>query len=323
MRLPRLDFPGARHHVMNRGARREDVFPDDDARRMFLDVLAVLPERFGMRVHAFALMPNHFHVLLESTLGDLSRAMRHLDGEYSRRFNVERHWDGPVFRGRFRNRLVGNDAYWKHLLLYIHQNPHRAGLGQTLPALWTSHPAYLGAAERPPWLTTADLQAEFGSMGEYQKAFEQLQAGRGAVPADFNPAKLWQPDSTGTAGVPDFKQPLWQVADALAAVSQVTGQPLAELLQSSPGRRGGNSAKWLAAWWMSRHCGIDHGRICDALWLKHDTLSRSIRRVEERRTVDTQLRKWTEKLLRLRGNGTANPIFHRLARPDTLPPGGV
>ena len=111
MRMPRLDFPGARHHVMNRGARREPIFLDDDDRRAMLDLLADLPERFGVRVHGYALMPNHYHRMLESVWGELSRAMRHVGGEFAQRLNRRYRWDGPVYKGRYRNRMVGTDAY--------------------------------------------------------------------------------------------------------------------------------------------------------------------------------------------------------------------
>jgi putative transposase len=100
MRLHRLDFPGARHHLMNRGARREPIFLDDDDRRAMLDLLADLPERFGVRVHGYALMPNHDHLMLEPVWGELSRAMRHVNAEFAQRLNRRYRWDGPVYKGR-------------------------------------------------------------------------------------------------------------------------------------------------------------------------------------------------------------------------------
>mgnify|MGYP000887075047 CR=1 FL=1 len=120
MRLTRLDSPGARHHVMNRGARHEPILATDDAKHMFLELLADLPQRFGIRVHGYVLMPNHYHLMLETVTGELPRAMRHLGGEFARRLNTELHWDGPVCKGRYRNRIVGTDSYWRHLLAYLH-----------------------------------------------------------------------------------------------------------------------------------------------------------------------------------------------------------
>src|SRR5688572_1964032 len=108
-RTPRIDFPGVRHHVMNRGARRAPIFVNDLTCGAFLDVLGELPERFGVVVHAYALMPNHFHLLLETPRGNLSRAMKHLEGVYSQRLNATYEWDGPLFRGRFRNEVVEDE----------------------------------------------------------------------------------------------------------------------------------------------------------------------------------------------------------------------
>jgi REP element-mobilizing transposase RayT len=87
MRFPRLDFAGARHHVINRGARRESIFLHDGSRALFLRVLSEFPERFSVHTHGFALMPNHYHRKLESVTGDLPSAMRHLSGSYLQRLN--------------------------------------------------------------------------------------------------------------------------------------------------------------------------------------------------------------------------------------------
>ncbi len=190
MRSPRLDFPGARQHVMNRGARRAPIFVDPESRLLFLDILSELPRRFGVRVHGYALMPTHYHLMLESVSGNLPRAMRHLGGEYTRRINRVHRWDGPLFRGRYHNRLVDTDPYWMHLLLYLHLGPVRAGLSSPEESAWTSHRAYTGAAERPDWLVTEELRALYGSREAYQTAYQQLHEGRGQPPDDFDEERL-------------------------------------------------------------------------------------------------------------------------------------
>lgn len=288
---------------MNRGARRSEVFLDDEVRHLFLAVLSELPDRFGVRVHGYALMPNHYHLLLESVTAELPRAMRHLGGEFTRRLNLIHAWDGPVFRGRYRNRLVATDAYWRQLLLYVHLNPVRSNLTPTDAAAWTSHPAYLGVSSRPSWLTTDDLQALFGSMGAYLDDYTAQLHGEALPDAEFDPSRLWVPHSTGSVAVPDLHAPLWQLGDALAAVSRVTGQPLERLIHSPVGREG-NPANWLAAWWMSRHCGISHGNIGKALGATHTTVSIRIRRVEDRRRVDSQFQSWIEALQKEKRDNT-------------------
>lgn len=295
MRLPRLDFAGARHHVMNRGARRAPIFSGTDSRELFLSVLAELPKRFGVRIHGYALMPNHYHLMLESVSGRLPRAMRHLGGEYTRRLNRMHRWDGPVFRGRYHNRLVDTEAYWSHLLIYLHLNPVRAGLSSADEAAWTSHRAYTGAEARPEWLVTDEVQGLFGSREAYEEAYRAQLDGRSTPPDEFDPERLWAPHSTGTVDVPDLAEPTLSVSEALADVCRVTGLELDAVLEKPVGRRG-NPANWLAAWWMSRGCGIDHGAISRALGTSHSGVSQRVRRVEERRWTDEQLAAWVEAL---------------------------
>ncbi len=101
MRFPRLDFAGAHDHAMNHSARREPILLDDESRTIFLSFFVEFPDPFGVRVDGFALMPNHYHLMLESVGGDLPRAMRHLGGSYSQRLDRLHPWDGPLFRGGY------------------------------------------------------------------------------------------------------------------------------------------------------------------------------------------------------------------------------
>ena len=129
----RIAYPGARHHVMNRGARREPVFYDDVSRNTFITFLAELPERFGVLIHAYALMPNHYHLLVESTQGRLSDGMAFLGSRYTQWVNaVHPNWDGPLFRGRFRSKEVVNEQHWHYLPIYLHLNPLRSQLAMRL-----------------------------------------------------------------------------------------------------------------------------------------------------------------------------------------------
>src|SRR4051812_49416104 len=97
----RTDAPGCWHHVMHRGARHASVFRDDEDRLLFLNAVDEAVEHHGLEVHAYALMPNHFHLLVRSPLGNLSKAMKHVIATYTLRANRRHRWDGPIFRGRF------------------------------------------------------------------------------------------------------------------------------------------------------------------------------------------------------------------------------
>jgi len=297
MRLPRIDWPGARHHVMNRGGRREDIFPHDESRDVFLDILSKLPQRFDVRVHGYALMPNHYHLMLESVSGKLPRAMQRLASQYTLTVNAMMGWDGPIFRGRYRNRVVDGNDYWRHLLVYLHLNPSRAHLDGLEDPRWTSHNAYVGATPRPDWLTTAALQQEFGSQAAYEGVIREVMGGSMPTTEEFDPGRLWKPTSTGVVAGPPSLEPYLELSEALAKVCRVTGMDLDAVLAPSRGRRI-NRANWVAAWWMSRRCAISHGRIVAAFATSHASVSRIVRRVEERRFDDPVLTAWITQLER-------------------------
>lgn len=295
MRYPRLDYPGARHHVMNRGARRAAVFVDDEIRSIFLQILADLPARFGVRVHAFALMPNHYHLMVTSDRGDLPRAMRHLGGEFSRRVNLLYKWDGPLFSGRYRNRVVETADYWRNLLLYVHANPVRAGLATAQLAEGTSHAIYAGYAPAPAWLDTSELRTTYGDTGGYLAAWQTLVAAGLPEPAGFASKDLWRPQATGVAEPSPRLSQTDALARGLEAVAEVTGTAVPDLV-GALGKGLRRPDRWLAAWWLSRRRGVPHGQIAAALGLGHDALSRTIRRFETRLPAEPRWKEWVARL---------------------------
>ena len=123
-----IEYPGAWYHVMNRGRRGEDVFSDREDFGNFLTVLQEAALMFKARVAAYCLMPNHYHFLLQTPAGNLSRVMRHINGVYTQRYNRRWNTDGQLFRGRFKSILAEEDVYLLQLLSYIHKNPILANL---------------------------------------------------------------------------------------------------------------------------------------------------------------------------------------------------
>ncbi|MCO4763109.1 MAG: transposase [Myxococcales bacterium] len=301
---------------MNRGARRADIFPTADARDMFLQLLAELPPRFGLRVHGYALMPNHYHLMLESTTGNLSRAMQFLARDYTRYVNVQMKWDGALFRGRFRNRVVDTDAYWRHLLAYLHLNPERAGLSKLDDPLWTSHQAYTADERCPDWLTTTELQALFGLQSSYVAYMEDAIGDKSDAPPDFKPGELWRRKSTGAAeGLITF-EPYAAVADALARACEVTGVEFDELTTLKRGRPP-NKPAWVAMWWMCRRCAIPPSTVARAFGTRTPTISRIVRRVEDARAGDEVLGEWIRQLC-ARESGPTTPPRKRRRKPKEL-----
>ena len=156
----RIQYPNAVYHVMNRGLGRQRIYLIDDDYGLFLEAVKEVSWIFNIRIIAFALLPNHYHLLIQTPRANLSRAMRHLNGVYTQRFNKVHKTDGPLFRGRYKAILVQEDEYLTHLIRYIHLNPIQAGLAEDLlKSPWISHKDYLSGKDqvlkdRGPWLYT-------------------------------------------------------------------------------------------------------------------------------------------------------------------------
>jgi len=147
---------------MNRGNAREQIFVQPNHYRLFLKCLSEAITMWEAKLHAFSLIPNHYHLLLETPLGNVSRVMRHLNHVYTQRYNKVVGRDGHLFRGRYKAILVEEDAYLVELLRYIHLNPVLAGLVKRPEKHpWTSHRYYL-TGDGPNFLTTERLLGYFG-----------------------------------------------------------------------------------------------------------------------------------------------------------------
>jgi putative transposase len=119
----RIEYPGAYYHVMNRGLSHRDIFLEDKGRESFLDLLSDITRLWKVEIYAYCLMNNHYHLLLSTAAVGLSRAMRHLDGIYTQKFNRVHHRDVPLFRGRYKAILIDAEAYFLSVVRYIHRNP--------------------------------------------------------------------------------------------------------------------------------------------------------------------------------------------------------
>lgn len=138
---------------MNRGRRAENIFSDKHDYNAFIDLLQETTEAWNIRIAAYCLMPNHYHMLIHTPEGNISRAMRHINGVYTQRFNSRHQIDGQLFRGRYKSILVNGESYLLQLVRYIHRNPLKAGIVEDLKAYqWSSHKAYLSVAKKWEWL---------------------------------------------------------------------------------------------------------------------------------------------------------------------------
>lgn len=149
----RIEYPGAWYHVMNRGRRSEVTFPEHKDYYRFIDLLIESCELWNIRISAYCLMPNHYHLLIHTPDGNLSRCMRHINGVYTQRYNKAHSCDGQLFRGRFKSILVEGNPYLLQLVRYIHRNPLRANLTKSINSYkWSSHAGYISNARKWNWL---------------------------------------------------------------------------------------------------------------------------------------------------------------------------
>ncbi len=295
-RSPRLDYPGARHHVMNRTSRRRHVFRKPSDLELFLGLLGELPGRFGVSVRGYALMGNHFHLMLACHASPLAKVMAWLGSNLARRKNNAHGWDGPLFRARYRNRLVLDDDYWRHLLAYIHLNPLRAGaVAHPDETTWTSHRAYAGLDPAPSWLSCDEHLELYGSARQYRDALDDLVSGEAKLPEVLDEAHVWRP--VNTEGVEVNRPPATvsslSQADALAQVAAVAGVDVDSLLRARRGRIG-NLPRTLAAWWLGRAGAMSRERVGHALFMRPGSVGAAAHRV---RVAEGSLAEWRDALL--------------------------
>ncbi len=154
-RPQRIEYENAFYHIMNRGRGQQMIFHGEKFHQAFLETLNEVHTRFGCIIHAYCLMGNHYHLLLETPNANLSRIMRHINGVYTQRYNRLKKTDGSLFRGRFKAILVDKDEYIMQLSRYIHRNPidmKRPLVSDLVDYPWSSYPAYINKSKTPNWL---------------------------------------------------------------------------------------------------------------------------------------------------------------------------
>jgi len=172
----RIEFPDALYHVTARGDRREAIFEDGQDRSTFLVTLEQVINQFNWTCYAWCLMDNHYHLLIQTPDGNLSKGMRQLNGVYTQASNRRHQRVGHLFQGRFKAILVDKDAYLLELARYIVLNPVRAGrVKKPNDWSWSSYRASMGLEPAPPWLAEDGLLAMFAKRrSSAQQRYEQF-----------------------------------------------------------------------------------------------------------------------------------------------------
>ncbi len=218
----RFQYPGAIYHVMARGDGGKVVFEDDSDRKGFLYRLGKVCESHGWRVHAWVLMGNHFHLLLETPEANLSSGMHVLLGAYSQGWNIRRARHGHVFQGRYKSIPVNSSEsdpyYFRVVANYIHLNPARAGLaggekGSLLGYSWSSLPCH-ASGKGPEWLDTDRLlwAFELAGDGRGRRAYVAwLEARAANEGGKIDEAAMQELRRGWYLGKPDFRERLLQL----------------------------------------------------------------------------------------------------------------
>ena len=165
-RKARIDAPGALHHVIARGIEKSDIFWDDHDRNNFLERLGKIIDESGLRCYAWALLPNHFHLLLKTGLSPIATVMRRLLTAYAVNFNRRHRRHGHLFQNRYKSILCQEEVYLKELVRYIHLNPLRAKIVNDLKQLdsyaFCGHGALMERVKRP-WQEVNEVLTLFAS----------------------------------------------------------------------------------------------------------------------------------------------------------------
>lgn len=316
-RVERIEYENAYYHVMNHGNKRGRIklFLSDDDRNAFLQTLEEAVERFGIIVHSYCLMTNHYHLLLQTPQGNISRAMRHLNGVYTQRYNRLNKSDGSIFRGRFKSIVVDSDAYLLPLTRYIHRNPietKKPLVDELVNYPWSSYPAYVNKADSPHWLTRELTYRMLGAKQRYSGYAKYVAAGnseqltrfynRGnyaSVLGDKDFVKWYREEK-----IPEVKlyQKIHQTIAHGLSIEQIVlstakyyKQPIKQLCQLKKGRQSQSKARKIAIF-LCQHIG-DHRlkAIADYFEFGHTgSVSYVTSMVRKEMKVNVELRKEVE-----------------------------
>lgn len=277
-RGPRLDGPGVIHHVMVRGIERRRIFHSDADRRDWVDRMGHLVPAHKTRCFAWALMPNHVHMVLQTGGGGLSRLMARLNTGYARSFNLRHERAGYLFQNRFRSRVVRDDADLLNLIRYVHTNPLKERIVASPGALeryrWSGHAALVGG--RPPY-PFEDVDLVLGYFASTRpSARRTLTRWMAQAPDHLEPEKERGADPLpGPAGSDDDGNE--KLEEMVERVCRHFGVDALDLGSSSKGK-GISRARSVIAFLGVARFGIPGARVAECAGLSISGVSRAIAR---------------------------------------------
>lgn len=307
----RIEYENAYYHVMNRGAGRKNIFHGNDYYHAFLECLAEASDRFDLKIHAYCLMSNHYHLLVQTPNANLGRVMRHINGVYTQRHNRLKNTDGPLFRGRYKAILIDADAYLLPLSRYIHRNPieTKQPLVKQLEEFpWSSYPAYINASVTPDWLSQDMVYDILGKKQRYAGYCAFVEQGvddeiltmynRNNYPSVIGSDKFkhWLYEDKLLAFETEDRvakiKPNVTMKDVIAQVAKVYKQPEEELRRVTRGRIEGLESRKIAMYLCQRIAGAKLDEIANSFGLTHrGSVSFVLHQIKKTITQDKKIRK--------------------------------
>jgi putative transposase len=280
----RIEYDGALYHVTSRGNERKSIFRDATDRELFLATLSQVAERFRWLCHAYCLMDNHYHLVIETLDGNLSKGMRQLNGVYTQAFNRRHHRVGHLFQGRFKGILVQKESHFLEVCRYVVLNPVRAkAVDHPRRWAWSSYRATGGLATIPRCLTVDEILAYFG-----QRRGPAQQKYRSYVAEGISGATIWENlEAQSLLGLEGFAEALRghitdkQKAREIPKGQRLIGRPSLEKLFKEGGTKKTIRDRQISD--AVKQHGYSQVEVARHLKLHYSTVSRLIKSVEENR----------------------------------------
>ena len=270
----RVEFDGALYHVTSRGNARADIFEDDQDRHAFLETLGKVVQRFHWLCHAYCLMDNHYHLVLETPEGNLSKGMRQLNGIYTQAYNRRHRRVGHVLQGRYKAVLIQKDSHLLEVCRYVVLNPVRAKAARSAKQWrWCSYRATAGMEKSPPWLTVDWVLSQFAhrrtTAATHYRRFVREGVGHPSIWKDVQGQAL--------LGEPDFVESLRGYLRGSEKVKEIprrqryVGRPTLQQVFDGKLSRARRDALIVQA--VERH-GYSQKEVADVVGLHYSTVSR-------------------------------------------------
>jgi len=312
----RIEYKNAYYHVMNRGAAYRDIFQHDTHRELFLELLREIHKMFGIEIHAYCLMDNHYHLLLSTPNSNLGRAMRHLNGVYTQRYNRLEKTDGPLYRGRYKAILIDADNYLLCVSRYIHLNPVEAGIVKK-PAdySWSSYRQYVEEEATRTWLNINQTLGMIGQRNAKKRYRTFVEMG---VDEETNAFYRKERDQA-VFGVDKFIESLAgkikeeaeipesrlnkrsiSMDDIVNIVAKTFGVEESSILTSRRGRGQKNTARAVSLYLSRKHAGLPLNQIAEYFGLNHyGSVSGIIKRFEHELCDDKKLERKVNGIVKM------------------------